>query len=122
MDATSRGDLRRLVDDTRGSWDQIAAWWDGTVGEDANAVVRPAVERLLALQPGERVLELACGNGALARRLADLGARVLATDFSAEFLRLAAERSAARPELADRVEYRLVDATDPAQLADLGAA
>jgi cyclopropane fatty-acyl-phospholipid synthase-like methyltransferase len=40
------------------------------------------VERLLALQPGERVLDVACGNGVMARRLALLGGRVTAVDFS----------------------------------------
>ena len=121
MDAGTT-ELRRYVDETRGSWNRIAAWWDGTVGEGANAVVRPAVERLLDLRPEERVLEVACGNGALARRLAELGARVLASDFSAEFLRIAEERTGARPELAGRIAYRLVDATDPAQLGALGDA
>jgi SAM-dependent methyltransferase len=114
-------DVQDYVADTRRSWDQIAAWWDGMVGEAANAVVRPAVERLLAIETGQRVLEVACGNGALARRLAELGAQVLATDFSAEFIRIAEERTSARPELADRVTHRVVDATDPAHLADLGA-
>jgi SAM-dependent methyltransferase len=105
---------------SREIWDQIAAWWDAKVGESANLTVRPAVERQLALRPSERVLEIACGNGAFARRMADLGAAVLACDFSAEFLRLARERTKARPDLAQRIAYRLVDATDDAELATLG--
>lgn len=113
---------RRFVDDTRQSWDRIAAWWDGTVGEASNPVVRPAVERLLELRPGQRVLEVACGNGALARRLAELGAHVLASDFSAEFVRIAEERTRARPDLVDRVAFRVVDVTDEAQLETLGEA
>ena len=43
------------VEDARGSWDRIVAWWDATVGENANAVVRPAVERLLEVRPGQRM-------------------------------------------------------------------
>lgn len=115
-------DARRLNDESRASWNQIAAWWDAQVGEDANLVVRPAVERLLEARPGERILEIACGNGALARRMAAAGARVVATDFSTEFLRLARERTAARPDLAERIDYRLVDATDEARLLALGEA
>jgi len=106
--------------EARADWERIAEWWDAQVGENANLVVRPAVRRLLDLSPNERVLELACGNGALARELARDGARVLATDSSATFLRLAEERTRGYPNLADRIEYRLVDATDPAQLAALG--
>jgi hypothetical protein len=48
-------DVRGYVEDTRGSWDRIAAWWEATVGENANAVVRPGqrvrtTRRLVALR------------------------------------------------------------------------
>jgi hypothetical protein len=43
-------------------------------------LVGSAVARLLALQPGERVLDMACGNGVMARRLALLGGRVTAVE------------------------------------------
>jgi SAM-dependent methyltransferase len=42
----------------------------------------PVVE-LLAPQPGERILDLGCGDGALTRKLADLGCEVVAVDSSA---------------------------------------
>ena len=38
---------------------------------------------LLAPQPGERILDLGCGDGALTRKLADLGCEVVAIDSSA---------------------------------------
>jgi trans-aconitate methyltransferase len=39
---------------------------------------------LLAPQPGERVLDLGCGDGALTEKLVALGAAVVGVDFSAE--------------------------------------
>jgi 2-polyprenyl-3-methyl-5-hydroxy-6-metoxy-1,4-benzoquinol methylase len=63
------------------------------------------------------ILEIACGNGVFSRRLASLGARVVATDFSATFLDLARARTTEHPE---RIEYRVVDATDESQLLALG--
>src|SRR5690348_14473258 len=102
-----QGEAERLNQEAHADWERLAGWWDAHVGEDANLAVRPAVRRLLDLQPNERVLEIACGNGALARELARDGARVLATDFSAEFLRLADERTRAYPDLANRIEFRL---------------
>jgi SAM-dependent methyltransferase len=80
-------------------------------------LLQPAVERLLALRPDERILDAGCGNGVFARRLARLGARVVAVDQSRKFLDLARARSA---DLADRIDYRLVNATDESQLLALG--
>src|SRR5262249_14518377 len=63
------------------------------------------------------VLDLACGNGGFSRRLAALGCRVLACDFSPAFL----ERARARTvEHAAQDEYRLVHLTDARQLLALG--
>jgi 2-polyprenyl-3-methyl-5-hydroxy-6-metoxy-1,4-benzoquinol methylase len=110
----------RLADEVRDIWDAKAAFWDERMGE-GNAfqleMIGPAVERLLAVRPGERILDAGCGNGITSRRMARLGARVVAIDYSARFLELARSRSR---DLADRIEYRLVDATDEDQLLALG--
>jgi 2-polyprenyl-3-methyl-5-hydroxy-6-metoxy-1,4-benzoquinol methylase len=110
----------RLADEVRDIWDAKAAFWDEHMGE-GNAfqleMISPAVERLLAVRPGDRILDVGCGNGVTSRRLARLGARVVATDYSAQFLELARSRS---QDLLDRIEYRLVNATDEAQLLALG--
>ncbi len=109
-----------LNEEARGVWDQNAAYWDECMGDQGNAfhrmLVAPAQERLLALRPGERVLEVACGNGQFARRMASLGARVVACDFSQEMVHRAKMRTR---EEADRIEYRVVDATSREQLLAL---
>ncbi len=100
-----------LHEETRAIWDQNAAFWDDRM-RDGNGfqdvLVQPACERLLDLQPGEQVLELACGSGIFARRMAQLGVHVTATDFSTQMLERARVRTS---EHADRITYRLVDAT-----------
>lgn len=104
-------------------WDQKAGYWDERFGEGNDfhrTVVEPAADRLLAVRPGEMILDVACGNGAYSRHLAALGARVLAVDFSASFLELARGRTGEHPELGDHIEYRLVDAADPGALLALG--
>src|SRR5918999_1154401 len=111
---------RELVAETQAVWDAKAAFWDERMGEGnafQRVLIGPASERLLAVRPDEVVLDVACGNGVFARRLAQLGARVVATDFSARFLELARARAT---EHADRIEYRLADATDEDQLRALG--
>jgi SAM-dependent methyltransferase len=114
-------DLHALTRATQAIWDAKADFWDAQMGE-GNAfhtqLVGPAAERLLAVQPGELVLDIGCGNGQFARRLAALGARVVATDFSARFLERARERTSTH---GDRITYQQVDATDSGQLLALGA-
>ncbi len=54
------------------------------------------IERLLDIGAGARVLDLACGHGRLANRLAERGAQVTGLDNAAEFLDLARSDAAAR--------------------------
>ncbi len=101
-------------------WNANADWWDAAMGEadpSHEYLIHPAIETLLAITPGERVLEIACGNGNFARRLARAGASVLAFDFSEELLERAKTRTIKTP---GHIEYRLINATDAAQLASLG--
>jgi ubiquinone/menaquinone biosynthesis C-methylase UbiE len=112
---------RALNEEGRALWDGKATFWDALHGEAGNRfhqqIIGPAVERLLECQPGDRVLDIACGNGALARRLAALGGRVTAVDFSPALL----ERARRRGQPAGQpIEYRLADATDEAALLALG--
>jgi 2-polyprenyl-3-methyl-5-hydroxy-6-metoxy-1,4-benzoquinol methylase len=79
-------DAQQLNAAGRDQWNQKAEFWDNLHGDDGNrfhrTLVSPAVEKLLALQPGEHVLDIACGSGVMARRLAALGGKVTAVDFS----------------------------------------
>jgi 2-polyprenyl-3-methyl-5-hydroxy-6-metoxy-1,4-benzoquinol methylase len=113
-------ELAVLRQETQSLWEQKADFWDARMGE-GNAfhkqLVAPAAERLLAPQPGETILDVACGNGQFSRQLAALGATVVATDFSATFLARAAARTI---EHAERITYQQVDATDEAALLALG--
>lgn len=110
----------RTNDEVRAIWDRNAAFWDQRMGDDGNdfhrLLVRPAVEALLALRPGETILDVGSGNGLFARRMADLGASVVAIDVSAALI----ERAKARTVQEGRIDYRVLDATNEKQLLDLG--
>ena len=110
------------MNEVRQAWERNGRWWSDYFGEGNDfhlKLVAPPVEKLLNIQPGAEVLDIACGNGAFSRRLASLGARVTGFDFSSSFIACAKERSATYEE---RVRYLVMDATDSSQLADLGTA
>ena len=90
-------DLRNANDETRAAWNTNAPFWDERMGDEGNDFVNmlcwPAILRLLDPQPGQHILDAACGNGIFSRRMADLGAEVLAFDFSDELIRLAKLRT-----------------------------
>ncbi len=114
-------ELARANEETRAAWNCNAAFWDSRMGEGNDFVevlTWPATERLLALRPGQRVLDVACGNGLTSRRLAALGAQVIAFDFAEEMITHARRRTV---EYADCITYHVLDATDEAALLALGA-
>lgn len=106
--------------ESREIWDRKAAFWDGRMGEGnafQKVLVGPATERLLAVRPGEEILDVACGNGVFSRRLAALGACVVETDFSPTFVELARARTT---DHAERIEYLVADAMDEDRMLALG--
>jgi SAM-dependent methyltransferase len=66
----------------------------------------------------KRILDLGCGNGVFARRLARAGARVAAVDVSAAMI----DKARSRTSRADgRIEYGVLDATSEESLSALEA-
>ena len=114
-------DIQHANEATRQAWDANAAFWDEKMAEGndfVNVLQWPAILRLLNPQPGQRILDIATGNGLTARRLAVLGAEVTAFDFSAELIKLAQARTPSNLN----ITYYVLDATDEsALLGTLGA-
>lgn len=74
------------------SWGNVATWYDEHLkGSETfqRALVIPGVLRMLGLERGESVLDIACGQGQLAKELAKKGARVTGVDASKELIALA---------------------------------
>lgn len=114
------GDRAELGDEVRRIWDRNAEWWDDRIG-DGNAyqieLIEPAQERLVKIEPGTTVLDVACGAGRFTRRMAELGAHVVAFDFSERFIERAKQRT---PAGVTNIEYHVADATDEQQLLAFG--
>jgi 2-polyprenyl-3-methyl-5-hydroxy-6-metoxy-1,4-benzoquinol methylase len=107
-------------EEIRQVWDDNAAYWDEFMGEGNDFVevlCWPVTKQLLELQPGNRVLDIACGNGLTSRRLAKLGCDVVAFDFSKRMIEKAKEYPS--PEVGE-IRYHVLDASDQRALLDLG--
>ena len=102
-------------------WDHVAPWYDELIedrGSDHHErVIIPGTLRLLEPAPGQRVLDVACGQGILCRRLAELGVRVEGVDASARLIESA--RRLGEQGGRESPRFHVGDARDLASL-DLG--
>lgn len=84
------------------SWERVATWYDGWVGDHGSAYHRelaiPAVMNLLQPQPGERILDIGGGQGVLAPLLVAAGASVTVVDASPRLIAAARRRHARLPD------------------------
>jgi RluA family pseudouridine synthase len=105
------------------SWNEVSGWYDTMLEEKTNdhyeQVILPGAIELLAPRPGMRILDVACGQGILARRLAAMGASVTGVDAAPRLIEAARKRS---PEPArgggspGSIDYHIADARDLAAL------
>lgn len=114
-----RVDFPEYLDEAVEIWDEISEWWDDRIGDGNSAqdfLIEPTQESLLDIQPGERLLDVACGAGRFTRRMADKGAKVTALDHSASFIERASERSVGYE---DKIEFCVANASDTEALLAL---
>ncbi|HEY7346697.1 MAG TPA: class I SAM-dependent methyltransferase [Ktedonobacterales bacterium] len=100
-------------------WNQMADWWDEQLGDDGDlwhrTLIDPPVFMLAGDVAGQRVLDLACGNGYMSRRFARQGAHVIGVDANAPIIERARAREAREPL---GITYHAADAAHLDMLAD----
>src|SRR5215207_5069639 len=73
--------------------------------DDVHDFARRAILDALALQPGDRLLDVGCGGGLLLRDALASGATVIGLDHSEEMVRLARERAPEADVVLGRAEH-----------------
>jgi ubiquinone/menaquinone biosynthesis C-methylase UbiE len=86
-------------------WDRFAHRYAARPIKDTVAYEAMFADAAARLKPTDSVLEIGCGTGSIAIRLAPFAASWTATDFSSEMLRIAAAKSAP-----DHLSFVLADA------------
>lgn len=74
------------------SWNKVAGWYDELLKKDDSyqaKVILPNLLRFLNLKKGEKVYDLACGQGYFANIFAHVGAEVVASDLSKKLIETA---------------------------------
>ena len=78
------------------SWDAVADWYDEYLGKEdtyQSKVILPNLLRLLSVEKGERILDLACGQGFFTREIVACGAKVAGIDIAPQLVAVAREHS-----------------------------
>ncbi len=92
-DAKTEQETQRIEKDAR-FWDKAARKYAASPIRDEAGFERTLARTRALIQPGARVLELGCGTGTVALRLADAAESYLAADLSARMIAIAEEKLA----------------------------
>lgn len=78
------------------SWNGVAKWYDSLLSMDGTyqkEVILPNLLRLLNIKKGEKVLDIACGQGFFSREIAKLGGEVTGADIAPDLIKFAKEKA-----------------------------
>jgi 23S rRNA-/tRNA-specific pseudouridylate synthase/SAM-dependent methyltransferase len=107
-----------------GGWDHVAPWYEELVSRGRSdyheELILPGVLRLLAPRAGQHVLDVACGEGLLCRRLAGLGLECVGVDASQRLIAAARQAAQSLPPKA-RASFFVGDARRLEELPELAA-
>jgi 2-polyprenyl-3-methyl-5-hydroxy-6-metoxy-1,4-benzoquinol methylase len=105
-----------MNEEVKNIWNTNAEFWDRRMGEGNDfhkILIEPIQLKLLDIQSGQKILDIACGNGQFARKMAELGADITAIDFSEKFIDIA------KSKRSYNINYQVIDATSEIDLKRL---
>jgi ubiquinone/menaquinone biosynthesis C-methylase UbiE len=83
------------------SWGNVASWYDDVVNDEDSyqgKVILPNLLRIVSAKKGEKILDLACGQGIFSHALSAEGAFVTGIDVSPELISIAKKHSSHNQE------------------------
>jgi ubiquinone/menaquinone biosynthesis C-methylase UbiE len=88
---------RRVATGPKTDWGEVGGWYDSHIGDSGSEfhreVVIPNTLRLLAVGPGQKALDIACGQGVLCRALHARGVSAVGVDAAQSLIDAARQRS-----------------------------
>lgn len=90
--------MKQKKPQTKTSWGHVADWYHALLAEGKDTyqkeVILPHLLRLLSIKKGERIIDLACGQGFFSRALYAHGAYVIGVDVAPELIERARQETA----------------------------
>ena len=112
-------DIIEIMNKKKTSWGEVADWYQLLLqgeGTYQNDVILPNLLRLLEIQKGETILDLACGPGFFSQEFLKKGAKVIGVDISKELIEIA--KSSIQEDQRGRILYFVSSANDLKFLKD----
>lgn len=105
-----------MTDTQDPSWSDIADWYDDRLvaGSGPHETAVRCLETLLPTVKDQLVLDVACGQGIASRRLAELGAEIIAVDLSEAMI----ENARRHGSSGQAIDFRVDDAQTLATVGD----
>ena len=100
------------------SWGGVADWYDDAVNREGSYqydLILPNLLRLMSPKNGEKILDVACGQGFFAEQFAKKGADVIGIDIAPELIAIAKKNTH------DKIKYFVGSADHMRDIADAGA-
>lgn len=99
--------MKKVTQKTKTDWENISEWYDTYLGTDNDSyhskVVIPNLLRLLGDFKGKKILDLGCGNGIVAKLLAQQGGIIFGVDGSTSLI------NKAKQNASDKEKYYVHD-------------
>lgn len=109
-------DEEELIAKSNEAWETLSEWWDDDINDGDpfhRHLIFPNILKLIDFSTKPNVLDIACGNGTLTRRMSALGANALGVDVSEVFINQAKKRSN------NNIRWQVLDATSEQALNEI---
>jgi len=89
--------MQKKKDANKTSWGGVAKWYDTLLEGEGDTyqknLILPNIIRLLSPKKGERIGDIACGQGYFTRAIREKGAEVIGVDLSSELINIAESKT-----------------------------
>ena len=93
---STTGSMFKKITPNNTSWGSVADWYDDSIEREGSYhrdLILPNLLRLVTAKSGEKIIDIACGQGFFSRELARVGAITTGADISPELIAIGRERS-----------------------------